>query len=176
MITFYFVPCYAQESTTMINSKDAIYKDIDGKIISSEKFLKISKDGKYEFIIKDLGKGKKEVRLGKKANSKMAFKEKDFICKDIDGKIISSEEMDKISKDGKYTFTVKDLENGKKEIRLVKKDNSKIAFNEKDVIYKDIDGKIISSEEMDKISKDGKYTFTVKDLGKGKKEIRLVKK
>jgi hypothetical protein len=124
MITFFVIPCFAQK-TIKLNHKNTTYINFDGKIISHNEFSKISKGGKYTYSITDLGNGKKEVRLVKKDNSEISFNTKDAIFKDIDGKIISSEESSKMFKGGKYTYTITDLGNGKKEVRLVKKDSGK---------------------------------------------------
>jgi hypothetical protein len=124
MITFFVIPCFAQK-TIKLNNKNTTYINFDGKIISHNEFSKISKGGKYTYSITDLGNGKKEVRLVKKDNSEISFNTKDAIFKDIDGKIISSEESSKMFKGGKYTYTITDLGNGKKEVRLVKKDSGK---------------------------------------------------
>ena len=51
-----------------------------------------------------------------------------------------------------------------------------IIFKDKDATYINVDGKIISQNEFSKISKGGKYTYRITDLGNGKKEVRLVKK
>lgn len=134
MITFYVIPCFAQK-TIKLNHKNTTYINFDGKIISHNEFSKISKGGKYTYLITDLGNGKKEVRLEKIVsktnkinNNTIKINDKDAIYRDIDGKIISSEESSKIFKGGKYTYTITDLGNGKKEIRLVKKDSGKSAI------------------------------------------------
>jgi hypothetical protein len=124
MITLFVVPCFAQNITKFKN-KDATYRNIDGKIISSKEYFKISKKGEYSSIITDLGNGKKEIQLVKKDNGEINLNTKNAIFKDIDGKIISSEEYFKISKKGEYSSTITDLGNGKKEVQLVKKDSGK---------------------------------------------------
>ena len=110
------------------------------------------------------------------AQKTIIFKDKDATYINVDGKIISQNEFSKISKGGKYTYRITDLGNGKKEVRLVKKVSSTIKINDKDAIYRDIDGNIISPKEFSDISKEGKYTSNITDLGNGKKEVRLVKK
>jgi len=124
MISLSVVPCYAQKIITF-NGNNATYRNVDGKIISKKEYSKFKKEGEYDHRITDLGNGKKELRLVKKGRNTIKINEKDATYRDIDGNIISSEESSKIFKGGEYTYTVTDLGNGKKEVRLVKKDSGK---------------------------------------------------
>ena len=110
-----------------------------------------------------------------KAQKNIEFNTKTDILKDEDGKEISEGNFMKKMKDGKYSFVIKDLENGKKEVKLIPQKNTQnIEFNTKTDNLKDEDGKGISEGDFMKKMKDGKYSFFIKDLENGKKEVKLI--
>jgi len=95
------------------------------------------------------------------------------IYKNLDDKIVSKEEYFKIFEDGKYLHQITELEIGKKEFKLVL--GKKTNFKEKDEVFKDLDGKIISQKKYEKIFEQGKYHHQITELENGKKEIRIAK-
>ncbi len=113
------------------------------------------------------------------AQKTIEFNLKTDILKDLDGKIISEKDFIKKMNDGKHNTMIKDLENGKKEVRLIPKEeenNQNIEFNTKSAIFKDEEGREISVGDFTKKMNGGKYNINVKDLGNGKKEVKLVQK
>ena len=113
------------------------------------------------------------------AQKTIEFNIKTDILKDLDGKIISEKDFIKKMNDGKHNTMIKDLENGKKEVRLIPKEEENIQnieFNTKSAIFKDEEGREISVGDFTKKMNGGKYNTTIKDLGNGKKEVKLVQK
>lgn len=73
------------------------------------------------------------------------------IYKDVDGKEISQKKFKTRSKSGNYKYLIRDLENGKQEIKLYALNDTEEIKNREAIIYNDEDGKEITREEFNSL-------------------------